>query len=400
MFDTYESWKKVLADASLPTAIVDLDALDANQDLLARAVTRKGLRIRVASKSIRSPWILRYILEHPGFDGLMAFSAHEAELLVEEGFDDILLAYPISRPDEAGVIAELNASGAHVVAMADHRDHLALLDRANRTAAPIPVCVDVDVALRPAGDHAHLGVRRSPLRSPGAVVALARKIHESPGLRFEGIMAYEAQVAGLPDPRGRWGLRGLVQTWIKRRSIHLASERRLETTRALGAAGLPPRLVNGGGSGSIVSTSKDASVTEITAGSGFFAPHLFDDYHDLPFTPSAFFALSVCRLPGEGHVTCAGGGYVASGAIGSDRLPIVHSPPGLVPLPREGWGEVQTPLRVGPACTVEPRIGDPVICRHAKAGELAERFDEFVLIRGQRIIGRAPTYRGLGACFP
>ena len=44
-------------------------------------------------------------------------------------------------------------------------------------------------------------------------------------------------------------------------------------------------------------------------------------------------------------------------------------------------------------------VGDPVICRHAKAGELAERFNRYLLFRGERVVDAVPTYRGLGQCF-
>jgi D-serine deaminase-like pyridoxal phosphate-dependent protein len=37
--------------------------------------------------------------------------------------------------------------------------------------------------------------------------------------------------------------------------------------------------------------------------------------------------------------------------------------------------------------------------RHAKAGELAEHFTEYLIVRGDKIAARAPTYRGLGKCF-
>jgi D-serine deaminase-like pyridoxal phosphate-dependent protein len=48
---------------------------------------------------------------------------------------------------------------------------------------------------------------------------------------------------------------------------------------------------------------------------------------------------------------------------------------------------------------VSVRLGDPVFFRHAKAGELAEHFAEYLLVRGSRIEGRVPTYRGMGKCF-
>ncbi len=44
-------------------------------------------------------------------------------------------------------------------------------------------------------------------------------------------------------------------------------------------------------------------------------------------------------------------------------------------------------------------LGDRIWFRHAKAGELAERFTEFALVAGEEVVGRAATYRGEGQCF-
>src|SRR5207244_2558454 len=125
-----------------------------------------------------------------------------------------------------------------------------------------------------------------------------------------------------------------------------------------------------GGTGSLAWSAKDPSLTEVTAGSGFLDSLLFDYYRDLSLAPAALFALQVVRRPSPGIVTCHGGGYVASGAPGPDRLPRPWLPAGLELLGLEGAGEVQTPLRLRAGAA--PRLGDPVFFRHAKAGELAE----------------------------
>ena len=82
----------------------------------------------------------------------------------------------------------------------------------------------------------------------------------------------------------------------------------------------------------------------------------------------------------------------------SSIVPVVHCPPGLEPLSLEGWGEVQTPFRITRP-GLEPRLGDPVICRHAKAGEMLRFFRNILLIDGGQISGAAPTYRGLGKAY-
>jgi D-serine deaminase-like pyridoxal phosphate-dependent protein len=109
------------------------------------------------------------------------------------------------------------------------------------------------------------------------------------------------------------------------------------------------------------------------------------------------FALPVVRKPSAAVATVLGGGYLASGPADAARLPAPFLPQGLALDKQEGAGEVQTPLTGGPAR--ELQIGDRVWLRHAKAGELCERFDRLYLIEGERIVDELPTYRGEGKCF-
>ncbi len=396
---TWEQARTALTSEALPAALVDLDAFDANlRTLLDRTDPR--VTLRVATKSIRVPALIRRALERGGarLRGLMPYSAREVALLAEQGFDDFLMGYPVARRIDADALCAVAAAGRQVVATVDHADHVGLLAAAARAAGiELPVCIDIDMSLRPARG-VHIGVRRSPLFEPGPVVALADLIAKSGSLRLTSLLAYEAQVAGLPDRNpANQPLLDPIRGLVKRRSIAEAARRRAACLAALRDAGHDIRLVNGGGTGSVGSTSRDPSVTEVTAGSGPMTPTLFDNYADLDLKPALFFALPVCRIPGRGFVTCSGGGYIASGPTGADRSPTAVLPAGLKPLPIEGWGEVQTPFVVPNDVTL--RIGDPVICRHAKAGELAERFDTYLLLEGGRVVDRVPTCRGLGGAF-
>jgi D-serine deaminase-like pyridoxal phosphate-dependent protein len=157
------------------------------------------------------------------------------------------------------------------------------------------------------------------------------------------------------------------------------------------------RFVNGGGTGSIAQTAGDPAVTEVAAGSGFYAPMLFQYYRDFTLAPAAGFALALNRRPGAGVLTALGGGYVASGATRADRQPVPAWPPGLSLDPLEGAGEAQTPL-IGPAADTMA-IGERVYLRHAKAGELCERFNALYVIEGGRLAGEFATYRGEGQAF-
>ena len=369
----YERLRRALDGEPLPAALVDLDALEANADRIAAQARRLGVSLRIASKSVRSPDLLKLLQQRTGARGLMTYSAAESAFLAGQGFEDLLLAYPTLRDRES-----LEASGA--IAAVDCVEQVEALGR-------VPMVIDVDMSLRALG--LHLGVRRSPLRTADEVVALARRIPD-----FRGVVAYEAQVAGLPDfvPGSR--ARTLALKLLKARSRRDVARRRAEIARALEAAGLKPRLFNGGGTGSLAGSAPEPALTEVTAGSGFLASHLFDHLDGLPLRPALWFAVQATRRPAPGVVTCAGGGIVASGVAGPDRLPKPSLPEGLELLPMEGAGEVQTPVK-----GFRGALGDPIFFRPAKAGEPAERFDSYLLVRGDAVVGRAKTYRGLQRCF-
>lgn len=390
--ERWQRYRGLLDGETLPAALVDLDALDANVARLVGPVRAAKKKVRIATKSIRSPALLRSIATAAGdaVVGLMTYTAAETAFLASEGFDDFLLAYPIARSEEAALVAEVNARGTSCAVVVDDSFHVELLDRAARARGTrVPVVVEVDLALRPVRGT-HVGVRRSPLRDARAVIELARRAAGGEGVSFRGIMGYEAQVAGVPDESALVrGMKRLSRADVKRSRARIVD--------ALVANHLRPALVNGGGTGSIASSTSEDVVTEVAIGSGFLASHLFDGYDDLALEPAAYFALAVVRRPARDIVTCHGGGFIASGRAGRDRLPIPALPRGLELLPLEGAGEVQTPLRVPRGMSLA--LGDPVFFRHAKAGELAEHVNEYLLVRGDRIEGRAATYRGLGKCF-
>jgi D-serine deaminase-like pyridoxal phosphate-dependent protein len=128
-----------------------------------------------------------------------------------------------------------------------------------------------------------------------------------------------------------------------------------------------------------------------------YAPGLFDHFRGLALTPALFFALPIARRPAPDIVTCSFGGYIASGPSGADRLPVPTYPLGMQLLALEGAGEVQTPVQLKGAAQLA--LGDPLFFRHAKAGELAERFTHFLVLREGQVVDEVTTYRGDGKCF-
>jgi D-serine deaminase-like pyridoxal phosphate-dependent protein len=388
--DRWARYKHALAGESLPAALVDLDALEANAARLFAPIRAAGKRARLASKSIRCPDLLARIAALGGDTvvGLMTYTAAETAFHATAGARDLLLAYPTLQPGDAALLARANRDACAAVVVDDVAQLPVLAAAARTQHTRIPIVIDVDMSWRPIR-AVHLGVRRSPLREPSDVVALARAVAAGDGLRFHGILGYEAQVAGLQD-------RPLFRA-VKRGSRPAIAATRARVLEALTAAGLPPALVNGGGTGSVDWSSTDKTLSEVTIGSGVLCSHLFDGYRGLELSPAIAFGLQVTRRPAPRLVTCLGGGWIASGQAGADRLPRPTWPHGCALLPAEGAGEVQTPVAL--AAGVELALGDPIFFRPAKAGELAEHVTEYLLVRGDRIVGRAPTYRGLGHCF-
>ena len=388
----WERLRRAVSGCPLPLALVDLDAMESNVKRLVTPARIGGKRVRIATKSVRCPALLELIADAAGgvIVGAMAYAAAECPLLVAHGFDDILIAYPTVQASDLACVADANRRGATARLVVDCTEHVDAIARAAREeSVRLPVVIDVDVSYRPGGP-VHLGVRRSPLHEVDEAVGLAERIAACPELRFDGIMAYEAQIAGLADGR-------IANRALKTLSRPRVVETRAALVAALTSRGLAPGLVNGGGTGSLDANAQEPALTEIAVGSGFLASHLFDRYRGLTLHPAAFFALQVVRKPAQGIVTCHGGGLIASGAPGRDRLPVPVFPEGLSLLDLEGAGEVQTPLHATGG--VELEIGDPVFFRHAKAGELAEHVNEYILIRGDTAVDRAPTYRGMGKCF-
>jgi D-serine deaminase-like pyridoxal phosphate-dependent protein len=374
-----------------PTVVVDLDAFDANADDLRRRAAGKPLR--VASKSLRVPALISRALAVAGFSGILSYSLREALWLHTQGVcDDIVMGYPTV--DRAALVAltadESAASG--VTLMVDDVAHLDLADAARSAGGPtVRVAIDIDAGLRLGG--AHVGPKRSPLYDVHQVLSLAREVVDRPGYELVGVMTYEGQVAGVPDDVPTERGRSLVVRRLKAASVHQLDERRQQIAEALDDL-VKLEFWNAGGSGSIESSVGDATVTEVSAGSGLLVPHLFDHYRSFVARPAAFFGLRVVRRPSPSTVTVAGGGLVGSGPIGRDRLPLPWAPPGLRLTGLEGAGEVQTPL-TGPTASALG-IGDLVWFRHAKSGELAEHTQHVHLVSGDRVVGTVPTYRGTG----
>jgi D-serine deaminase-like pyridoxal phosphate-dependent protein len=348
--------------------------------------------------------------------GFLTYSARESACLANLGMDDFWVAYPIWQRAEIDAAIEMARRGKRLVVTVDSEEALERLDGAARNAnVEFAVAICVDLAVRALSGRVHLGAYRSPVHSPHDLRRLARAVRRSSALQLHGLLAYEAHVAGLPDraplyesvtgpdavaPGRAARAREALVSAFKHFAMAAAKRKRAEFVSVLHEEGFGAVEVNGGGTGSFERTAEDPTVTEVSVGSAFFKPHLFDRYGAAlvqSLEPACFFALEATRRPDSHTVTCLGGGYSASGPAGPDRLPVPVWPPCVRYLDAEGAGEVQTPFRHGGSVAVA--LGDVVLLRHAKAGEVCERFSEVLVVGDNGGVEAARTYRGLGWTF-
>ncbi len=379
----------------MPLAFLDLDLLDINiQSILQRS---GKINIRIASKSIRCRYVLEHILKNSQqFKGVMCYTAGEAAWLASQGFDDLLTGYPCMNPHDLKLVAKQIQSGKKIVLMVDAVEQVALLDSiGNELNVDFKVCIDIDMSTD--FRKLHFGVYRSPLHMLDDVKKFATAIKGYSKVTVNGVMGYEAQVAGLGDHVKGGSMKNSTIRILKKRSRKDYYKRRGEIVQWLQSEGYTLDIINAGGTGSIEWSIEEPWINEVTVGSGFYSPGLFDHYKNFRHLPALGFVLQIVRTPKTGYLTCLGGGYIASGETGIMKQPYPYLPEGVIPLKNEGFGEVQTPIQYSGSYLLQ--IGDPVLFRHAKAGELNEHFNTISVVKNGTIIDKVQTYRGEGKSF-
>jgi D-serine deaminase-like pyridoxal phosphate-dependent protein len=363
--EAYERFEAVFGGRQAPFAFLDLDAVWANAaDMLRRS---RGKPIRLASKSIRSRPVLERLLDlDPGFQGALTFTLQESIWLWERGLRDLVVAYPTTDRACLTRLARITSEDPEEapVVMVDSAEHLDLIEEAATSfVAPIRVAIDIDLSWWPLGGIVKIGAKRSPIRTADQAVALAQEIDRRERTKLVGVMAYEAQIAGVADNVPGKAINNLLVRRMQAASARDVQERRAEIVSALSEVA-QLEFVNGGGTGAIDLAASEWAVTEIGAGSGFYAPALFDHYRSFRPRPAAMFALPVTRASG------------------------------IAAIKAEGAQRALPPVRPD-----RPGIGDRVYFRDLRAGELCERFDRLFLVTGTTIRDEVPTYRGEGKAF-
>ncbi len=227
---TWATRTAATAELDPPYAVLDRGALAANAaDLVRRA---GGVPIRVASKSIRTRAAIDALLAMPGFHGVLGYTLAESIWLARHGVTDVVVGYPTV---DRGAIARLAADETLASRVTLMVDSVAQLDVVDAVVAPsarpaIRVAIDLDASWR-SRVLGHIGVFRSPIHSPVDAKALAAAIAARRGFRLVGMMAYEAQIAGVQDAVAGQAFNNALMRWVKSRSIAELHDRRAAAVR-------------------------------------------------------------------------------------------------------------------------------------------------------------------------
>lgn len=343
-----------VTELETPALVVDLDIFAANLAAAEAMALGAGKRIRPHVKTHRTPDLaLRQL--GPATGGVTCATVGEAEAMVAAGVSDLLLANEIVTAQKMERMARL-ASRARVAMAIDAPEVIPTLSAvAVQAGVDIHVLVDLDV-----------GLSRCGVRHPSAAVGLALAAHQSPGLRFAGLMGYEGRLRA-SDPNRRMKI-------IRARGMLADIKSRIE------AAGLPVETVSAGGTSTMPEMLADPNVTEVQAGTYALMEHDLDGL-GLPFRPCAYVVGAVIsRSPGSVVVD------VGRKTVGCD-----YGPP--VPMLAGGAtvaavSEEHTVLRwPGPT----PQLGDRVQLRPGHIRTTFNLHDTAWLARGERIVGPVPV---------
>jgi D-serine deaminase-like pyridoxal phosphate-dependent protein len=226
-----------------PQLLIDLDRLDANLRFLRSACERQGVALRVHFKSLKCGSLARY-LASSGVEAFLCAKLNEAEVLMDAGIRDILIANQIIGPIKLARLANLARRGRIRVCVDDPENVIEMGQAARAAGVTIEVLVEVDIGM------SRCGVEPGP-----AAVALAQLIQAQSGLRFVGLQGYDGQLQLLPDAAER------------ETRCHQGLAQLIDTRRLIEETGLPVEIVTGAGTGTWEFTAGYPGMTEIQPGS-------------------------------------------------------------------------------------------------------------------------------------
>ena len=368
--------------------------------MLARA---GGKPIRVASKSVRCRALLEAILRRDErFAGLMTYTLPETLWLAEQGFEDLLLAYPTA---DAGALGELalrsaaNPGGAPIV-MVDCVEHLDAIESVlGAGAAPVRVCIDVDASWWALGGRIKVGAEALAgphRRAGGRAGAGDRAAAADRARRADGLRGPDRRASATGRPGGACAAPRSASCSAARPPSWPSGGRRSSPRSASSPS---CEIVNGGGTGSLELTGAEDAVTEVDRRLRLLRPRPLRPLQPLHASPPR--PASRCRSsasPRREVATALGGGYLASGSGDAARLPVPVAAAGPRARPRGGrrrGADAAARRRRRRAS----RSATASTCATPRRASSASASTPSTWSKASEIVDVVPTYRGEGQAF-
>ncbi len=236
------------ADIHTPCLVLDLAALERNIAKLGRYAADNGVRHRAHGKMHKSVDVAKLQVELGGAAGVCCQKVAEAQVFAAGGIKDVLVSNQATSPGQIARLARMPKFGARISVCVDTVANVADLSKAAVAEGTELFClVELEV-----------GANRCGVETPAQVVEIATAIDAAPNLTFDGIQAYQGAMQHDPTFAGR------------RAKAEVVAELTRAAVDALTAAGLPPRIVTGGGTGSFEFEATLGVHNEIQCGSYAF----------------------------------------------------------------------------------------------------------------------------------
>jgi D-serine deaminase-like pyridoxal phosphate-dependent protein len=231
-----------LADVDTPALVLDRAASDRNLARMADFFRDRPAKLRPHFKNHKCVSLARRQLA-AGAVGMTCAKLSEAEVLVEHGFRDVLVANQVVGDAKTARLARLAAQATVGVAIDCLQQAEAISDAATAVGSVVNLLVEVDI-----------GMGRCGVAPGEPAVELAQRVAGLPGVRLAGLQAYEGHLVNVLD-RDERRLRA-------RAAMQLA----VDTRRMLEAAGIAIQCVSGCSSATYDSTGTMKGVDEVQAG--------------------------------------------------------------------------------------------------------------------------------------
>lgn len=230
-----------------PALWVELDLLEKNIASLAALFKEAGIQWRPHIKGVKVPAIAHKLIK-AGAIGVTCAKLGEAEVMAAAGIEDILIANQVVGPQKIARLVNLRGQADVKVVVDDPANVAALGAAAQAKGVVLGVLVEVNT-----------GMNRAGVLPGQPAVALSRQIHETPGLRYLGLMAWEGHTLVHEDANQ------------KQHEIEKAVGLLAETAALCRQADLPVTIISGGGSGTYKISPFIPGLTEIQAGGAIFS---------------------------------------------------------------------------------------------------------------------------------